>query len=76
MRRKALALVNAHRVPSSLADPFVSGVNALGEQTPVCLPPVRPTAPTAPPAVVTPTRPHGHDGKHGRGHGKHGGEGD
>jgi hypothetical protein len=68
--------VNARRVPPSLADPFVSGVNALGEQTPICLPPVRPTTPAGPSVAVAPTPPHGHGANHGHGHGKHGGEGD
>jgi hypothetical protein len=76
--------VRAHRVPAALLEPFSSGVNALAEQTPPCLPAVPaatpPPPPPPPPPPVTPApREHGHgDKKHEHkpkhGHGKHGGD--
>jgi hypothetical protein len=70
----AIALVNARRVPGELAEPLMSGVNALAEQAPPCLPPVPQQTTTAP---APPPPPHGHEkhekhGKHGDGHGEGG----
>jgi hypothetical protein len=48
VRTRALALVNRGRVPATLQEPFLSGVNALGAQAPACVPTVKPE-PTAPP---------------------------
>ena len=48
VRAQALRLVNEGRVPARLQEPFLSGVNALGEQAPACVPAVTP-APTGPP---------------------------
>jgi len=64
--RQAITLVNAHRVPSSLAESLVSGVNALRAQTPVCLPPVTTSAPTpvAPPPAPHEKHPHDHHDHH------------
>jgi hypothetical protein len=64
--------VNARRIPAGLQDPLMSGVNALHEQTPVCLPPVQ--AATPPPTPTEETRgSHGPEKKkHGHGHGKGG----
>lgn len=69
MQQKAIALVNAHRIPPSLQDSLMSGVNALTAETPVCLPPVRPAPAAAPPP---PPKQHGHDHGHDHGHGKGG----
>jgi len=75
--------VNAHRVPAALAESLMSGVNALAEQTPVCLPSVPVPTPVATPAAAPPPAHHEHPHEHGPGpkphhdkHGKHGGEGD
>jgi hypothetical protein len=65
LQGRAIALVNARKVPAALQEPLVSAVNALAEETPACLPPVPATAPPPRPAQ----RPHGH-GKH-HGHDKH-----
>jgi hypothetical protein len=73
--------VNARRVPASLQDSLMSGVNALHEQTPVCLPAVQASTPPptttqetpSPPAQPGPGTKHGHD--HGRGHGHGHGKG-
>jgi hypothetical protein len=64
--------VNARRVPSVLAESLISGVNALAEQKPVCLPAVPVTTTTQ--RVVAPPPPPGHPRheKHHHGHGKHG----
>ena len=59
---KRTALVNAQRVPPALQDALSSGVNALVEQTPPCLP----TVPAATPAVE-PGKGHGHK-PHARDH--------
>jgi hypothetical protein len=67
---QAVALVNARKVPAELAETFMSGVNALAEQTPPCLPPV--TTTPAQKSPKPPPKPHGHD----HGHGKHHGEDD
>jgi hypothetical protein len=72
LQAKAIVLVNARRIPAGLQDPLMSGVNALHEQTPVCLPPVQ--AATPPPTTTEETRgSHGPEKKkHGHGHGKGG----
>jgi hypothetical protein len=79
LRTRAIALVNARRVPAPLQDPLLSGVNALSAQTPPCLP-ATPTAPTetapaepAPAATTHASKPSGKSrpGKHGgHGHGR------
>ena len=38
LQQQAVALVNAHRVPADLLEPFMSGVNALAAQAPACRP--------------------------------------
>jgi hypothetical protein len=63
LQRRAVGLVNRRRVPAALQETFLSGVNALADQAPACVPAV-------PPAVVPArSRVHGHGHK---GHGKHG----
>jgi hypothetical protein len=78
LRRRAIALVNARRVPAELQEPLMSGVAALAEQMPVCLPKVPAAAPAPPAARPSPgpspaPAPRGekkrHE-KHGHGHGK------
>ena len=62
-------LVNSHKVPADLQDPFSSGVNALAALTPPCLPAV----PAAAPPTTTTTPEHGKPRKHdhhGKGEGK------
>jgi hypothetical protein len=56
------ALVNAHRIPAALQDSLSSAVNALVEQTPLCVPAV-PAATVKPPAPKHAHKPHGH-GRH------------
>ena len=77
LRRRAIVLVNAHRVPPALQDTLLSGVNALGALTPVCLPavprqPVTTTSPAPPPAPPParhkPPKPHGHGHDKGKKH--------
>ena len=58
-------LINSHKVPADLQDPFSSGVNALAAMTPPCLPAV----PAATPPTTTAVPEHGKSGKHGH-HGK------
>ena len=67
LRARAIALVNAHRVPAELQEPLLSGVDAL--QAPLCLPPVAASSPPAAPAPAPPTR-HGHGHEHHHEHGK------
>jgi hypothetical protein len=73
LRQRAIALVNAQRVPAALQEPLLSGVAALAEQTPVCLPKVPASSPTPPPSPApSPGKETGkekHRG-HGHGHGK------
>jgi hypothetical protein len=64
VQARALRLVNESRVPAKLEEPFLSGVNALGEQAPACVPQVTPAAPE-----------HGKGHGKGKGRDKHG-EGD
>lgn len=72
LQRRAIALVNARRVPPELQDTFVSGVNALAADTPPCVPPV-PVATPAPAPAPQPS--HGHEKHdHGKHHGHEGGD--
>lgn len=83
LHARAVALVNARRVPQSLQEPLLSAVNALAAEQPVCLPSVpasstTPTVTTPAPPFVHPRPPghwpwpqHGHRG-HGHGHSGHG----
>jgi hypothetical protein len=83
LQAKAIVLVNTHRVPASLQDSLMSGVNALHAQIPVCLPAVQASTPAPPPpttratpsprATRTPGDKHARDHGHEHGHGKHGG---
>jgi hypothetical protein len=61
LQRRAVALVNARRVPLRLQDPLMSGVNALAELAPVCLDPVQAAAPSPAPRGRAPQR-GSHDG--------------
>jgi hypothetical protein len=72
LHARAVALVNARRVPAELQEPLISAVNALAAESPVCLPSV--PASSAEPAPTPPPRPHGHGHEpgHGPGHGDHG----
>ena len=83
LRRRAIQLVNAGRVPAALQEPLMSGVTALAAQTPVCLPEVPASATTPPSPRPAPTPPgprdrgkgkhdHGHDHGHDGGKGRHG----
>jgi hypothetical protein len=66
LRRRAIALVNAHRVPAALEEPLLGGVQSLASEQPVCLPSV-PVAKTTPPKPVlarTPPHPHPHPHPH------------
>jgi hypothetical protein len=67
LQHRAIALVNARRVPPELQDTFISGVNALAADTPPCVPPVPVATPAPPPP------PHGHEKHHHEKH--HGHEG-
>jgi hypothetical protein len=69
LKTRAIALVNARRVPTALQEPLISGVNALVAQQPVCLPSVPASATT--PAVTTPVKPHGPKPRPPHGHGDH-----
>jgi hypothetical protein len=67
LRARSLQLINQRRIPAELQEPFLSGVNALGAQTPACVPTVTPA----------PTSPSPKPGKrHGKGHGKDHKDGD
>jgi hypothetical protein len=70
LRERATALVNARRVPQALQDPLSSGVNALVELKPPCLPsvPAATVSPQAQTVVPAHGKKHGHG--HGQGHGK------
>ena len=73
LRRRAIALVNAGRVPAELQEPLMSGVAALAEQTPVCLPKVPASSPSPQPPPAPGPAPPGKEKakeKHGHGHGK------
>jgi hypothetical protein len=65
--------VNADRVPAELQEPLMSGIGALSEQAPMCLPSVttETTTPAVPPpAPKNPHGKHGHEHGHEHGHGK------
>ena len=70
---RAIALVNARRVPAALQETLLSGVNQLVAQSPVCVPRVaHVAAEPAPPATTVEGRGHP-KGKHQRkqhGHGE------
>jgi hypothetical protein len=83
LHARAVALVNARRVPQALQEPLLSAVNALAAESPVCLPSVPAASTTAPTNTPTPPRGHGHGhgpkpDHHGPGHGDghhgHGGD--
>jgi hypothetical protein len=61
LRARAVALVNARRVPAALEEPLLSAVNALAATQPVCLPTT--PASTTTPAVTLPA-PHAHGHPH------------
>lgn len=67
LRRRAIALVNARRVPAELQEPMMSGVTALGADAPVCLAKVSPAAPSPPPTPPHQRKPEPHH-EHGHGH--------
>ena len=80
LQAKAIVLVNAHRIPGSLQDSLMSGVNALHAQIPVCLPAVQASTPPPPPTTTRTPSPqpppapgkghrHDHGHEHGRGDG-------
>ena len=62
LRARAIALVNAGKVPAELQEPLMSAVGALGAEQPLCLPTVTTAKPSPSPA---PEKRHGH-GKHGK----------
>jgi hypothetical protein len=70
LRAKAVALVNAGKVPAELQEPLLSAVNALGAEQPLCLPTVTTTKPTPTPSPPGREKHRGH-GKHGKKHGDH-----
>lgn len=81
---RAIALVNARRVPAGLQDTLLSGINALSAEAPVCLPTVKvstvpATTAQSPAPAPPPAHGHGHGHgpkEHGHGHGHgHGDEG-
>jgi hypothetical protein len=76
LQQRTVRLVNTSRVPTELQDPLMSGVNALAEDMPPCVPAV-PAQNTNPPPPPPPKHGHGHDHEHGHGHGhdKHKGDG-
>jgi hypothetical protein len=70
-----VALVNARRVPRALAESLSSGVNALVDETPPCLPAVPPSSEQPTPTItVTPEHGRGRGHKHKK-HKQHGDEG-
>jgi hypothetical protein len=66
LRTRAVRLFNQRRVPARLQEPFLSGVNALAEQSPACVPTVTP-APTSPPPKPGKGRGKGHGKDHEHG---------
>jgi hypothetical protein len=58
LRARAIALVNARKVPNELQEPLLSAVGALGAEQPLCLP----TVTTAPPPPAHGDKKHGHQG--------------
>jgi hypothetical protein len=67
LRTKAIALVNAGKVPAELQEPLMSAVGALGAEQPLCLPTVT-TAKPSPPPKPGRHRDHGKHRKHGKKH--------
>jgi hypothetical protein len=65
LRARAIALVNAGKVPAELQEPLMSAIGALGAQRPLCLPAVAATAPTPAPHGKGD---HDHSGRHGKKH--------
>ena len=63
LRSRAIALVNAGKVPAELQEPLMSALGALGAQQPLCLPAV-----TTAPATQPPTKPGGGKRDHGHDH--------
>jgi hypothetical protein len=72
LQRRAVALVNARRVPPRLQESLMSGVNALTEVAPVCIAPVQAAAPSPAPRRSAPRRgaPKTHAKHHGHGKGE------
>lgn len=69
LQQRAVALVNTKRVPPTLQDTLMSGVNALAADMPPCVPAV--PVQTPPPAPAPPPHDHGHGhDHHGHGHGE------
>jgi hypothetical protein len=66
LQQRAVALFNRRRVPGELQDPLMSGVNALAEDAPPCVPAVPAQTTPTPPPPAPPSRPH----PHGHGHEK------
>src|SRR5581483_7086512 len=54
LRARAIAAVNAGRVPAQFQEPLLSGVGALGELTPACVPGGGVPATRTPPAIHAP----------------------
>jgi hypothetical protein len=71
LQARTIALVNARRVPATLQETLLSGVNQLASQAPVCLP--RAVRATPPPAQAAPAPPRGKPKHHAKKHG-HGGD--
>jgi hypothetical protein len=69
LRVRAIALVNAGRVPTELLEPLMNGVGALDDLRPLCLPKVQASKPSPPPGAHAPERKphrdHGHGEKRG-----------
>ena len=84
--RQRTALVSSHRVPTALASALSSGVDALVEQSPVCVPAVARSTSAPEQPATTPVVPgedrqerhgkheHGHGHGHKHGHGDEGGD--
>ena len=66
LRKQAVRLVDARRVPAALRRPLLAGVDALDADMPLCVPSV-PKAPAPPPAPqqAPPGRPHPPGPPHG-----------
>lgn len=69
LQHRTIALVNAGRVPPSLQEPLLSGVNDLASRAPACTPAAQP-ARTAPTQTQPPPQPPGHPDERGKGHDK------
>jgi len=68
LRARAIALVNAGKIPAPLQESLMSAVGALAAERPLCLPAV----PAAQPSPTPPTGPQKHrdHGRHGKKHHK------